>query len=88
MQFQADHVQNFIDSVEGLVIGLIKQENKKERIRREGLNGDILQAENGQNLKKVLHMKADKMDLERLFEIKSNKADTDGILASQAIMHD
>lgn len=32
-------------------------------------------------------MKADKMDLERLFEIKSNKTDTDGILTCQTIMY-
>jgi hypothetical protein len=32
-------------------------------------------------------MKADKMDLERLFEIKSNKAEMDNVAATQSTMH-
>jgi hypothetical protein len=63
------------------------REIKLERIKREGVNGDILQAENGKNLKKVLHMKADKMDLERLFEIKCDKGEMDNLLGTQTTMH-
>jgi len=66
---------------------LISRELKADRLAREGVNGDILQAESGKNLKKVLHMKADKMDLERLFEIKSNKTEMDNVFLTQSTMH-
>jgi hypothetical protein len=35
-------------------MGLVMAEMKSERIRRDGKDGDILQAESGRNLKKAL----------------------------------
>jgi len=44
-----------------------------------GPASDILSGDTGANLKRLLVMKADKMDIEKLYEIKSNKAETDNM---------
>ena len=43
-------------------------------------NKDILANEGGQAIKKMMVMKADKIDIEKIYEIKSNKVDTDNML--------
>lgn len=48
--------------------------------------GDILAAEASSNLRKILVMKADKVDIEKLYELKSNKMETDGLLGVQEAM--
>lgn len=45
-----------------------------------GPESDILAQDTGANQKRLLIMKADKVDLEKLYEIKSNKVDTDNML--------
>ena len=43
-------------------------------------NTDVLASDGNQNIKKILIMKADKVDIEKIYEIKSNKTDTDCML--------
>ena len=63
----------------------IDKKFKRERVRMgmQSPTGDILAAEHSANLRKMLVMKADKMDVERLYELKSNKLDTDTMINQQ-----
>jgi hypothetical protein len=66
-------------NLENSVFEVIENKFKRERIKMGIFSpmGDILAPENSANLKKMLMMKADKIDIERLFEVKSDKNDTD-----------
>ena len=44
---------------------------------------DLLLSEGGATLRKALLMKADKMDIEKIYHMKSNKADTEIMLDCQ-----
>ena len=51
-------------------------------------NKDVLANDGGDgSLKKMMLMKADKIDIEKIYDIKSNKIDTDNMLEVQAMMH-
>lgn len=60
---------------------------KKERLKMQGMmnmpQGDMVGEE---KLKKLLSLKSDKMDMDRLFEIKCNKIDIENVLDIQTIM--
>ena len=61
----------------------------KNAQNKYGLGGpviDILQSDAGSNVKKALMMKADKIDIEKIYEMKSNKVDTDNMLDCQELM--
>ena len=42
----------------------------------KGNSADILSGEGADNLKKMLNMKADKLDIEKLHEVKCNKMES------------
>jgi len=46
----------------------------------DGGGGDITKGEAGANLKKLLVLKADNIDLQRVFELKANKVDLENML--------
>ena len=60
----------------------IEKKFKREKMKAgiSNPNKDILATDSGANMKKLLVMKADKVDVERIYEIKSNKTDTDNML--------
>lgn len=62
-----------------------KREKMKHKVQSPP--GDILTGDMSANLKRLLIMKADKMDIEKLYEIKSNKAETDNMIDVQTMMH-
>ena len=66
----------------------IEKKFKREKLKAgiSNPNKDILATEGGSTMKKLLVMKADKVDIERIYEIKSNKTDTDNMLEVQAMM--
>lgn len=41
---------------------------------------DLLKSEGGASLRKALLMKADKIDIEKIYEMKSNKTDTESMM--------
>jgi len=47
---------------------------------------DVLGHESNMNIKREMIMKADKVDIEKLYEIKSNKQSTDNMLDVQNII--
>jgi len=51
-----------------------------------GDGNDILATDAGRNLKKQLLMKADRLDIEKLFEIKSNVTDTENMIECQGVL--
>ena len=53
-----------------------------------GTGNDILATDAGRNLKKQLLMKADRLDIEKLFEIKSNISDTQNMIECQQVLTD
>jgi hypothetical protein len=79
-ELMADEVRRikmFESNVEKEIIRVIELEKKKEFLRNGGSGqNDILATDAGRNLKKQLLMKADRLDIEKLFEIKSNVSDT------------
>lgn len=80
-------VECVTNNLDAEVIKIIQDFTHKERIRnRAGNENDILSTEQGQSLKKQLVMKADKIDIEKLYELKSNKKDTDNMVDCQQIM--
>ena len=59
----------------------VKQVRLKASINGSGEGtGDVTKGEAGANLKKLLLMKADKVDLDRAFELKANKVDLANLL--------
>lgn len=77
----------FIQNIDHEVTRIIDDYKLKENIRNGGgASNDILATDQGRNLKKQLVMKADKIDIEKLYEIKSNKEDTDTMLSCQEMM--
>ena len=65
-----------------MIVKIYEREQQKEKIEQDGKNGDILSGENGKRIKKLLSMKADKIDLETIYQIKSNKKDTEGLVGT------
>jgi len=49
-------------------------------VQQESANSGGLSAEAMQNMKRLMALKADKTEIERLYELKSNKVDQDNIL--------
>ena len=78
MATEVTKILSFQNNIEIEIIRIIEQEKRKEMMRNGGSgNGnDILATDAGRNLKKQLLMKADRLDIEKLFEIKSNVSDT------------
>lgn len=80
-----DRVDSFSKGLEYAVnVGIEKKfqrEKLKMGIRSE--NADSLAPEGGASLKKLLIMKADKIDIEKLYDIKSNKVETDNMMNVQ-----
>lgn len=66
--------------------------SKKEKqmgtraVQQESANSGGLSAEVMQNMKRLMALKADKTEIERLYELKSNKVDQENILDVQTIM--
>ena len=66
--------------------------SKKEKqmgtraVQQESANSGGLSAEAMQNMKRLMALKADKTEIERLYELKSNKVDQENILDVQTIM--
>ena len=69
-------ITDFINQLDDMIVTLIHSERIKEKNKIGPGAYDILEAENGKNLKKLLLMKADKIDLEKLYELKSDKNET------------
>lgn len=88
MQYQLDSLRSVQETIEEKVAQTIEKKFKREKLKMgiSNPNKDILAGDGGQTLKKMLIMKADKVDIERIYDIKSNKADTDNMLDVQAIM--
>lgn len=61
---------------------VIEKKFKREKLKMgvSNPNTDVLASDGNQNIKKLLIMKADKVDIEKIYEIKSNKADTDNMI--------
>lgn len=61
---------------------VIEKKFKREKLKMgiSNPNTDALASDGNQNIKKLLIMKADKVDIEKMYEIKSNKTDTDNML--------
>jgi hypothetical protein len=76
-----DFNQSYFEQVSSTIERMFKRE--KLRMGLYSPDGDVLASESSANLRKVLAMKADKVDLERLYELKSNKVDTDSMIGSQ-----
>ena len=76
------------DGLEEKTSQTIEKKFKREKLKAgiSNPNKDILATEGGSTMKKLLVMKADKVDIERIYEIKSNKTDTDNMLEVQAMM--
>ena len=55
-------------------------------VQQESTNSGGLSAEVMQNMKRLMALKADKTEIERLYELKSNKVDQENILDVQTIM--
>jgi hypothetical protein len=55
-------------------------------VQQESANSGGLSAEVMQNMKRLMALKADKTEIERLYELKSNKVDQENILDVQTIM--
>jgi hypothetical protein len=55
-------------------------------VQQESANSGGLSAEAMQNMKRLMALKADKTEIERLYELKSNKVDQENILDVQTIM--
>ena len=87
MESNNEATASFIDQIDDLIVQIYDREQKVEKVKQEGENGDILQGENGKRIKKLLSMKADKIDLETIYQIKSNKKDTEGLLGTQVTMN-
>lgn len=67
----------------------VQKAMKEESQKPGGTHGpafDILQTEGAYEIKKQLLMKADKIDIEKLYELKSNKNDTETMLNCQQLM--
>lgn len=65
------------------------EEKMKEMHQMHGEGGivaDVMGVDPGLQMKKALLMKADKMDIEKIYEIKSNKQDTENMLDCQQLM--
>lgn len=73
------NLSNHVETLDEYVVGIHKRETIKDRLKESGEHGDVLEGENGRNLKKVLNLKANKAELEKLFELKSDKNETDNV---------
>ena len=75
-------ILSFQNNIEKEIIRIIEQEKRNEMLRNggSGSGNDILATDAGRNLKKQLLMKADRLDIEKLFEIKSNVTDTENMI--------
>jgi len=73
------HLTNHISSLDQMIVDIHKRETIKDRHKESGEHGDILEGENGRNLKKALNLKANKNELEHLFKLKSDKNVTDNV---------
>ena len=81
VELDLDTVNDFIRNIEPEVTRIIEDYKVKENIRNGGgATNDILATDAGRNLKKQLVMKADKIDIEKLYEIKSNKEETETMI--------
>lgn len=77
VELDLDTVNDFMRNIDHEVTRIIDDYKVKENIRNGGgAANDILATDAGRNLKKQLVMKADKIDIEKLYEIKSNKEET------------
>lgn len=82
VELDLDTVNDFIRNIEHEVTRIIDDYKVKENIRNGGgAANDILATDAGRNLKKQLVMKADKIDIEKLYEIKSNKEETETMIS-------
>ena len=82
MESNNEATASFIDQIDDMIVKIYEREQQKEKIEQDGENGDILSGENGKRIKKLLSMKADKIDLETIYQIKSNKKDTEGLVGT------
>jgi hypothetical protein len=82
MQSNNEATATFIDQIDDMIVKIYDREQQIEKVKQDGENGDILSGENGKRIKKLLSMKADKIDLETIYQIKSNKKDTEGLLGT------
>ena len=77
-----DRVDTFSKGLEYAVNVGIEKKFQREKLKMgiASQNADSLAPESGANLKKVLIMKADKIDIEKLYDIKSDKIETDNMM--------
>lgn len=81
---EATKFEVFKNSYEGVVDAKIQEKIKKERDRsrnEQGLNcPDLLQLEGAAILRKQLYCKAEKVDVDRVWELKCNRNDLDNVI--------
>ena len=86
---EIEDILKYQETLEEKVTQVIEKKFKREKLKMgiSNPNTDVLASDGNQNIKKMLIMKADKVDIEKIYEIKSNKTDTDCMLDVQEIMH-
>ncbi len=66
-----------VDELDTTVVKIHKREVAKDKFRDHGGSDDIMEGTYGLKLKKILLMKADKTDLEKLYDVKSDKKESE-----------
>jgi hypothetical protein len=89
MEVELGRATKFIETMSTTVHDEIFKALRSEEFRYGAGGGgtqDILQTEGGAQVRKALLMKADKMDIEKMYEMKSNKGDTEIMLDCQEMI--
>ena len=83
-----EQVDEFQDRLPEMVQKCVEEKMKEmqQQYGEGGMVADIMGVDPALQMKKALLMKADKIDIEKMYEIKSNKQDTENMLDCQQLM--